>query len=114
MKKYILAFAAAGVLSLGALAATSSDAEARGRGGHAGFSKGGGHIGGARHFGGGRHFGNRHFGNRHFGKRHFGHRHWGHARWGYGVRYVGSSCWRTRWTPYGYRYVNICVRPLYY
>ena len=105
MKKYVLAFAAAGVLGISALAATTSDAEARGRhgGGH------GVHGGGFRHGG--------HFGVRHFGFRHHQHRHWGH-RWG-GVRVVSygggyGSCWRYRWTPYGYRYVNVCVRSLYY
>ncbi len=100
MKKLLLAFAAAGTLGLAALG-TSTGAEA----------KWGGKFHGGHGFHGKFHGG--HWG----GHGHWGHRHWGH-RWG-GVRVVSygygySSCWRQRWTPYGYRYVNVCVRPLYY
>ena len=116
MKKLLIAFAAAGTLGIAALA-TTADAEARGRGGH-GIGGGGG-FRGIHHGGGFRHGGFRHsgFGVRHFGHRHHGFRHYGY-RWNYGVRtvgvYTGGSCWQYRWTSYGYRYVNVCVRPLYY
>jgi hypothetical protein len=107
MKKLVLAFAAAATLGLTALGSSTS-AEAK-WGGH-GFK---GHGGFHGKFHGG-HWGGGHWGHRHWGH---GHRYWGH-RWG-GVRVVSysggyGSCWRQRWTPYGYRYVNVCVRPLYY
>ncbi len=107
MNKLLIAVAAAGTIGIAALATTS--AEAKGFGGHGGghgFHGGGHHGGGFGHHGGGfRHFGG--------GYRHYGHR-WGGVRVvSYGGGY-GGSCWRTRWTPYGYKYVNVCVRPLYY
>lgn len=103
MKKLLLAAATAGTMGLAALASAGS-AEAKGFGfkGH-GFHGGGFHHGHSFHHGHG-------FGHRHYGFRSYG--------WGYGVRtvgvYSGGSCWRYRWTPYGYKYVNVCVRPLYY
>lgn len=105
MKKLLLAAATSGTLALAALASVGS-AEA----------KGFGHKGHGFHHGHG-HYGHNHWGHRHFGHRHFGYRHHGYG-WGYGVRtvgvYSGGSCWRYRWTSFGYKYVNVCSRPLYY
>jgi len=117
MKKLVLAFAAAASLGLAALGSSTS-AEAK-WGGHGGGFKGHGfhHGGGFKaHWGGHGHW----KGHGHWGFKHHGHWKsygygWGH-RWG-GVRVVSygySSCWRYRWTPYGYRYVNICRLPIYY
>lgn len=87
-----------------ALALPTADALARSvHGGGGGFRGGGGgghaaiHGGGFRggHFSSGRHF----RGRRHFFVGGFG--------------YYGDSCWRGRWTPFGWRRVWVCDYPYY-
>jgi opacity protein-like surface antigen len=83
MKQILTAALAVAALGTASIAA-STDADARGRGGHHG-----GHHGGAKFFhGGGKHFGGHHF------------RHRNHFRYGYAY----NSCWK--YTPYGL--VNVC------